>query len=624
MKRKIVLLPLLAILLAAIAFTAVNYVRSDTAGATKAARQFADAWSNSKLGEIAYAEDKPSPEVVAQYNAATGNLSSTPVTVTLGLVDVKRNSATAELQVDWSLGHDHWKYATKVELKKESKWAPVWNVATIQPDLNDTTTLTAVRTQPKRANILGLDGQTLVAESSIVEVGVSPQRTTDPDGLAKKLAELLGVNEPALAAQIKEAKPDAFVSVVTLRQADYESKKAELQPLPGTVFKTGTLPLAPTRQFASALLGRVGPVTAEMVKASNGRLASGDIAGVSGVQLQYDERLAGTTGVTVNLVSKTSGVAPKQLFTVAPVPGTPVQLTIDSKTQQAADTALAAQAKPSALVAMQVSSGNVLAVANGPTVGGLNNAMVGQYPPGSSFKVVTTYALLQKGVKPTDTVACPPTITVGGRSFKNAEDEAFGSAAFSTDFAHSCNTAFVTLAPKVNGTTLPDTAKVFGIGADWKLGVPAYSGSVPEPKTEVELAATAFGQGKILVSPLAMANVAASVAAGTARTPTIVSDPVQPVAAPTSLDAPTVAALQSLMRQVVTSGTGSAVAGVRGAAVHGKTGTAEFGNENPPKSHAWFIGYQGDIAFAVFVEGGEFGGETAAPMAAKFLTDLKK
>ncbi|MGI9596668.1 MAG: penicillin-binding transpeptidase domain-containing protein, partial [Acidimicrobiales bacterium] len=80
--------------------------------------------------------------------------------------------------------------------------------------------------------------------------------------------------------------------------------------------------------------------------------------------------------------------------------------------------------------------------------------------------------------------------------------------------------------------------------------------------------------------------------------------------------------LQQIMRAVVTNGTGRAVAGVAGGPVSGKTGTAEFGNENPPQAHAWFVGFQGDIAFAVFVEGGEFGGATAAPIAGSFLSQL--
>jgi hypothetical protein len=86
------------------------------------------------------------------------------------------------------------------------------------------------------------------------------------------------------------------VPVITLRRSDYEAVRSRIQPLPGTVFKRGTLPLAPTRGFARALLGSVGPVTAEIVEASNGRLAARDIAGLSGLQAQFDEHLGGPKG----------------------------------------------------------------------------------------------------------------------------------------------------------------------------------------------------------------------------------------------------------------------------------------------------------------------------------------
>ena len=79
--------------------------------------------------------------------------------------------------------------------------------------------------------------------------------------------------------------------------------------------------------------------------------------------------------------------------------------------------------------------------------------------------------------------------------------------------------------------------------------------------------------------------------------------------------------LRELMRLVVTSGTGTA-ANVAGAPVFGKTGTAEFGTRQPPQTHAWFVGFRSDLAFAVLVEGGGFGGEVAAPLAARFLQSL--
>ena len=145
---------------------------------------------------------------------------------------------------------------------------------------------------------------------------------------------------------------------------------------------------------------------------------------------------------------------------------------------------------------------------------------------------------------------------------------------------------------------------------------------MPTPGGPVDKEDTSFGQGQILVSPLSAAVMAATAAGGTYRPPVLVKEPGAELPPDEPLDSGLAADLRQMMRAVVTNGTGRAVAGAQGGQVSGKTGTAEFGNDNPPKAHAWFVGFQGDVAFAVFVEGGEFGGSTAAPIANSFLGQL--
>jgi cell division protein FtsI/penicillin-binding protein 2 len=149
----------------------------------------------------------------------------------------------------------------------------------------------------------------------------------------------------------------------------------------------------------------------------------------------------------------------------------------------------------------------------------------------------------------------------------------------------------------------------------------SFAGQFPAPTDAAGLAAASIGQGETLGSPLTMALVASTADSGAFHAPVLVADPA-PGTAPTStpVPPPVVDALHQLMRAVVTSGTGTA-ANVGGAAgpVYGKTGTAEFGPANPPATHAWFIGFREDVAFAVLVEGGGVGGQVAAPIAAKFL-----
>jgi len=149
---------------------------------------------------------------------------------------------------------------------------------------------------------------------------------------------------------------------------------------------------------------------------------------------------------------------------------------------------------------------------------------------------------------------------------------------------------------------------------------------VPVATSKTEKAATAFGQARTLTSPAAMAVMAGSVARGSYVEPALVTSPAVPGADRTAkpLQAGPVGELRSLMRQVVTDGTGSVLKDVPGGPVSGKTGTAEHGTKSPPETRAWFVGWQGDVAFAVLVEEGRSGGTVAAPLVKRFLTDLHR
>ena len=216
---------------------------------------------------------------------------------------------------------------------------------------------------------------------------------------------------------------------------------------------------------------------------------------------------------------------------------------------------------------------------------------------------------------------CPPTIVAGGREFVNFEGSAAGAVPFSTDFAQSCNTAFVSLADRLEPDSLRETAETyFGFGTDLGyLPVEAFSGDVPRSRDETEQAAAMIGQARILASPLAMAGVAAAVQDGTWRQPRLLADDETGEADP--LPADDAETLRLLMRSVVTTGTGTALASVLGEPI-GKSGTAEYGSGDPPPTHAWFIAAREDVAVAVIVEDGTSGGEVAAPIVADFLTRL--
>jgi cell division protein FtsI/penicillin-binding protein 2 len=122
-----------------------------------------------------------------------------------------------------------------------------------------------------------------------------------------------------------------------------------------------------------------------------------------------------------------------------------------------------------------------------------------------------------------------------------------------------------------------------------------------------------------------MASVAAAVARGQFKQPTLVLDPKPAKPAPdgSPLDATAVGQLRQMMREVVTGGTGTALKSVKGKPVYGKTGTAEFDSDSKD-THSWFIGYQGDIAFAAMVQKGGAGADAAVPVIDRFLTTLNK
>ena len=333
------------------------------------------------------------------------------------------------------------------------------------PDLREGDRLTAERTWGERGDLLDRDGTPLMPVGTVYPVQIDPARASA--ATVRSLAAL--VDEPAadLVAKLEAAQKSgskAPIPVITYREADFEQRRDALDALKGVIYPARQQPLARTRTFGQPLLGSYGPVSAERVGASKGRYVAGDFAGVSGLQGQYDEVLGGTAGVQV--VSSRRPDTP--LFSQAAKAGADVTTTLDPDVQEAAEGALASTGDvPSALVAVDVRSGDVLASANSPALG-FDRAVTGQYPPGSAFKIVSTYALLTGGhVTPSATVTCPKTTVVDGRSYKNYEGESLGSPDFATDFAHSCNTAFVQLAGKLGDDELRKAATALGLGTGW-------------------------------------------------------------------------------------------------------------------------------------------------------------
>jgi hypothetical protein len=368
----------------------------------------------------------------------------------------------------------------------------------------------------------------------------------------------------------------------------------------------------------SLLTGNVVPATAAQARALGAPYQAGAEIGQGGIEQAYQSLLAGRPSLTIRIEGPGSKLdATAARFSAAP--GTPVRTSIDMRDQMAAGQAVtsAATTKPVDMVVIQPSTGRVLAVVERP--GGFNRALEGEFPPGSTFKVVTASALAKTGLQPSSTVQCPSQVTLGGRTFHNANNEQLGRTSLQTAFAVSCNSTFAMLAAqRLGGPALVSMADTFGFNAQPALGIPATLGQFTSPRAPVDLAADAFGQGTDLVNPLSQATVAAAIDDGTWRPPQLVTSPAPKQAAqPHALDPAILNALRPMMRAVVTSGTAAGVGFPAG--VYGKTGTAEYGTGANPPSHGWFIGYRGDLAFAVLVEGGGTGADSAGPVANAFL-----
>jgi cell division protein FtsI/penicillin-binding protein 2 len=297
--------------------------------------------------------------------------------------------------------------------------------------------------------------------------------------------------------------------------------------------------------------------------------------------------------------------------------GQPLRTTLSYDVQQAGEQAVAGQDKTTVLVAVDARTGEVLADVNGPEITSYDSGLVGRYPPGSTFKVVSTAALVEAGQDLDEAASCPSTTVVDGKRFKNYEFTSLpAGSTFADAIAASCNTTVVDRAGELADPTLHDVAGQFGVAAQWGLPLPSYSGSVPVATSLVDRAASMIGQGRVLMSPLGMALVAAAVSSGQARTPSLIGGEDGDDTG--SLPASVVSDLRRIMRLVVTEGTATSLRGLPGG-VAAKTGTAEYGDEVPPRTHGWMIGYRGDLAFACLVVDGAGGNSDAGPVVRSFL-----
>ncbi|HMS37909.1 MAG TPA: penicillin-binding transpeptidase domain-containing protein, partial [Arachnia sp.] len=487
------------------------------------------------------------------------------------------------------------------------------------PKLTSDSRLRHTHKEPRRGAINDNEGLAIVEEGTLYEVGID-KSTIDAGewgASATALAKALGIDEKAYREKMEANGPKAFVIAGTIAQEDIPGAVAEID---GTLVREITAVVGPSDGLAAPLLGTVGAPTKEMIDKSEGTLSAQDRVGLSGLQARYDEFLRGVPQIKVDQVGrKVEGEAEQTfeeqtLFEQQASVSTAIETSLDRALQAKAEKVLSTQKGLATLVVLDIKTGGVLAAAQSPSGGTFPYATYGKYAPGSTFKAVTALAMLRDGLKPTSTVQCPANLKVGTYTFGNYSgypSSSLGSIPLTDAFKYSCNTAFA--GSDVDGAQLSDAAASLGVGTDYDAGFTSYFGTVA-PGNAIDLAASKIGQGQVTMSPLGMAAVAASVGSGQTTIPWLVKDhEAKPKA---SLSESEATQLQTLMKATVDSGTGRSLQGVMMGA---KTGTAQWGKKGKLETHAWMIAYNDEYAVSAFVEVGDSGGTTAAPLIVKLL-----
>lgn len=561
------------------------------------------------IGDVAAAaEFTDHPDTArTDLGAAWDGLTAEALDAQIGEVRGDGGRTTAGVAMDWDLpGDREWAYDTVFHLtKSDSRWAVRWSPSALHPLLGNNQH-PELRTVPApRASVVGSDGATLLEPGTVHRVVLDRSAVDDVRAAVNRIATVVNNGMPrdaegrrAVTVDAKDVAKQAAggtgpYSVAVLPADAPAAVREELESLPGTTVNDEAAMVRPDPGFAPDLMSRVE------------RIVSGDVAGGDGWEI---------------VAANADGAVLAPLHSVAPEVRPAIRASVSRTVQDAAQRAVDLRAGDEVmLVALRPSTGEVLAVAQTAEADRKGDlALMGQFPPGSTFKIVTAAAGMDNlGLDPSSTVPCPGTLALGPRVVTNYNGGGVGDTSLTEAFARSCNTTFADISHRMEPGRLRAEAERFGIGVDYRIaGLDTITGSVSDGTDEAERIDAGYGQGHDLVSPFGMALVAATAAVGHVPTPTLVPQAgTWASQSPAPLDPKTVEQLHSIMRSVVTSGTATAIAG-RGE-VYGKTGEAEFSGG----SHAWFTGWRGDVAFATLIVGGG-GSEHAVAVTDAFLANL--
>ncbi len=386
----------------------------------------------------------------------------------------------------------------------------------------------------------------------------------------------------------------------------------------GQVLAEGSARTSSIPAVSSEVVGQIGPIPAGRALEIDALGIPPDAqVGISGLELIFQPQLAGRPSGTLSagnrVIARSAGSS-----------GEKVRTTIVPSVELAAISAMTG--RQGGVVAMNPRNGAIEAFAG--------QAFSLLQPPGSTFKVVSTAGALDAGVASTkSTYPFMSGFELSGFRISNAGGEVCGGT-LGEAFAESCNSVFAPLGAKLGGAKLVAAAQRFGFNRISPIPGAAQSTIPVQLGDDLNVGASAIGQGQVQASTLQMTLVAATVARrGRLVTPTLSqakADQTKPSSGAQAIKASTAEILERFMIGVVRGGTGTAAA-VPGVTVAGKTGTAELRSpsENPEDTDAWFIAFApagkkkiASGAVGVLFVGAGAGGETAAPAAQGVLSAM--
>lgn len=561
----------------------------------------------------------------------------------------------------------------------------LWHLQILNADnyqaMSENNRLRFVPIAASRGAILDRTGKVLVSNRPSFSLAVVPQEVTDKEALLTLLATLLGLDRADMAERWEKNKGRAkyypIVLASNITRDHVEIVEENRMRLPGIEIEMKPVREYSSGQLAAHLLGYIGEVSEkELTSTGFEEYNPGDYIGKNGIERALEKELHGGDGGR-QLEVDARGRVLRTISESYPTVGNSVVLTIDAAIQKQAERAFGEQA--GAAVIMDVTNGEILAFVSNPGFdpslfsGKLppdiwqgylddkrhpleNKALSGQYPPGSTFKMVTALAGLQNNmIDDSTSINCSGTYDLGTSTFKCWNKKGHGSTNLRKSLRESCDVYYYQLGEKLGVDKIAAAAQAFRLGQP--LGVELLnerSGLIPTSDWKQkrfgkrwyhgETLPVAIGQGAVLLTPIQLASMTATIAnEGTIYRPHLVKrivDADGKTLRETKTEIIGTASFSKESFRLVKQGMYAVVndAGGTGAAarqydvkVAGKTGTSQvvklrdskLGTPYQYRDHALFVAFapydKPEVAVAVVVEHGEHGGAAAAPIASRML-----